>query len=57
MHAALNISALSGKDSGRSPIWRQEIVSNLETGNRRKLFFEGAEVRRSRFFLSWIDIA
>jgi hypothetical protein len=57
MRAALNISALSGKDSGESLIWRQEIVSNLETGDRRKLFFEGAEIRGSRFFLSWIDIA
>ena len=46
------------KDSGRSLTWRQEIVSNrLETGDRRKLFFEGAEVWGSGFFPSWIDIA
>jgi hypothetical protein len=50
-------TAQLAKDIGQSLIWRQEIASYLETGGRRKSFFEGAEVRGSRFFLSWIDIA
>jgi hypothetical protein len=45
------------KDSGRSLIWRQEIVAHVDQTWSANLYLRRSwpGVRGSRFFLSWID--